>query len=336
MTVDLSTPLHIGPLKIRNRVFLAPLSGVSDLPFRRLAWNHGAGLVVSEMIASRELCKHTPQSMQRALFVDDGAPRIVQLVGTEAHWMGEAAKMAVSLGAQMVDINMGCPAKKVIGVQSGSALMRDLDHALTLVDAVVGAVDVPVTLKMRLGWSPETMNAPELARRAVEAGVQMVTVHGRTRDQFYEGKANWAFVAGVREAIGPNTPLIINGDINSAEAAHCALVQSGADAVMVGRAACGRPWLPAQIAGHACDVPAPDEYGTYVTAHYDAILDHYGAVTGVKNARKHLGWYLDVLAPQAKPVFGPDILRERDPSVVRQQLQAAFADQSSNLDREAA
>lgn len=255
MTVDVSKPIDIGPVRLCNRVFLAPLSGVSDLPLRQLAWRHGAGLVVTEMIASREFCKETRQSLQRALFPDDGSPRMMQLAGTEARWMGDAARLASDHGAQIIDINMGCPAKKVVGVQSGSALMRDLDHALTLIEATVEAASVPVTLKMRLGWSREMMNAPELARRAVRAGVQMITVHGRTRDQFYEGKADWRSVRHVREAIGPDIPLVINGDIKCQNTVQEALEQSSADAVMVGRAACGRPWLPALLAGSAENIP---------------------------------------------------------------------------------
>ncbi|MEO1747385.1 MAG: tRNA dihydrouridine synthase DusB [Pseudomonadota bacterium] len=324
MIVELSKPIEIGPVRMRNRVFLAPLSGVSDLPMRQLAWRHGAGLVVTEMVASREFCKETRQSMQRALFPDDGSPRMMQLAGTQPHWMAEAAKLAVDHGAEVIDINMGCPAKKVVGVQSGSALMRDLDHALTLIEATVHAVPVPVTLKMRLGWSREMMNAPELARRTVDAGVQMITVHGRTRDQFYEGTADWQSVRQVRDAIGPEVPLVINGDIDSFGAAQRALEQSGADAVMVGRAACGRPWFPAQLAGAAEDVPEPDEYAAYVVAHYDAILDHYGGFTGIRNARKHLGWYLDKLAPLTPATLRSTILREKDASNVRALLMEAF------------
>ncbi|MEO1702137.1 MAG: tRNA dihydrouridine synthase DusB [Pseudomonadota bacterium] len=324
MTVDLSKPISIGPVHIRNRAFLAPLSGVSDLPFRKRAWRHGAGLVVTEMIASREFCKETRQSMQRALFPDDGSPRMLQLAGTEPRWMAEAALLALDQGAQIIDINMGCPAKKVTGVQSGSALMRDLDHALTLVEATVGAVDVPVTLKMRLGWSRETMNAPELARRAVDAGVRMITVHGRTRDQFYEGSADWHAVKPVRDAIGSQAPLVVNGDIDCVETARTALAQSGADAVMVGRGACGQLWLPATISGHATDVPGSSEYADYVVGHYDEILEHYGGLTGVRNARKHLGWYLAKLAPSCSSELRADILRAKDPGITRGLLRQAF------------
>ncbi len=324
MTVDVSKPIDIGSVRLRNRVFLAPLSGVSDLPFRQLAWRHGAGLVVSEMIASREFCKETRQSLQRALFPDDGSPRMMQLAGTEARWMGDAARLASDHGAQIIDINMGCPAKKVVGVQSGSALMRDLDHALSLIEATVQASSVPVTLKMRLGWSREKLNAPELARRAVAAGVQMITVHGRTRDQFYEGTADWRSVRHVRDAIGPEIPLVINGDIECEKTAQQALEQSGADAIMVGRAACGRPWLPALLAGSATDVPTPRDYVEYIGAHYDAILDHYGGFTGVRNARKHLGWYLNKLVPNTPGDLRADMLREKDAAQVRRLIGQAF------------
>ncbi|MEM1378145.1 MAG: tRNA dihydrouridine synthase DusB [Pseudomonadota bacterium] len=329
MSVCLSLPLSVGPVTFRNRVFLAPLSGVSDLPFRKLAWKHGAGLVVTEMIASREYCKASKQSVQRALFPDDGSTRMMQLAGTEPEPMGEAAKIAEANGAQIIDINMGCPAKKVVGVQSGSALMRDLDHALTLIEVTVNAVNVPVTLKMRLGWSADTINAPELGKRAVDAGVQMITVHGRTRDQFYTGVADWEAIRAVRDAIGDGMPLVVNGDIHSRESAEKALRQSGADAVMVGRAACGQPWMPAVIAGSATGVPRDDQYAEYVIAHYDMILEHYGGFTGIRNARKHLGWYLDALKPMARQTHGPELLRAKEPDEVRALIRSAFLSSQS-------
>ncbi|MEO0543827.1 MAG: tRNA dihydrouridine synthase DusB [Pseudomonadota bacterium] len=336
MIVDLSQPIDVGSVRLRNRVFLAPLSGVSDLPFRKLAWRHGAGLVVTEMIASREFCKETRQSKQRALFPDDGSPRVMQLAGTEPRWMGEAALLAVDQGAQIIDINMGCPAKKVIGVQSGSALMRDLDHAMTLVEATVAAVSIPVTLKMRLGWSRDTMNAPELARRAVDAGVKMITVHGRTREQFYEGSADWQAIAPVRDAIGPDLPLVVNGDIVCKETAQSALEMSGADAVMVGRVACGQPWMPGLIASMPDGIPKPDEYADYIVAHYDQILEHYGEPTGIRNARKHLGWYLEKLNPDARALFGGEILRSKDAQLVRNLLRRAFEASIQNTTQRAA
>ncbi|MEM8541395.1 MAG: tRNA dihydrouridine synthase DusB [Pseudomonadota bacterium] len=285
----------IGPIKARNRVLAAPLSGVSDLPFRQRTWAGGAGLVVSEMIASQEFCQASNQSIQRALSKDCG-PIMLQLAGRNAHWMEEAAKIAETGGAQIIDINMGCPAKKVTGGASGSALMRDLDHAMTLVEATVAAVKVPVTLKMRLGWDETSINAPELARRAQDAGVQMITVHGRTRCQFYEGNADWSEVRAVRDVI--DIPLVVNGDITSLSAANKAIELSGADAVMVGRIAYGAPWAVGGLAKQsAAAEPKPEQaefdIANYVKAHYAAMIEHYGERVGVRHARKHLNWYIE-------------------------------------------
>ncbi|MET0877687.1 MAG: tRNA dihydrouridine synthase DusB, partial [Tardiphaga sp.] len=239
--------MRIGDIEIANRVVLAPMTGITDVPFRRQVAELGAGLVVSEMTASADLVNGRPMSVLRVEATGLG-PHVVQLAGCEARWMAEGARIAEASGADIIDINMGCPARKVTGGagQSGSALMRDLDHALTLIDATVAAVKVPVTLKMRLGWDDNTINAPELARRAEAAGIQLITVHGRTRCQFYKGEADWAAIRAVRDAI--RVPLIVNGDITSYDKAVIALEQSGADAVMVGRGAYGRPWLPGQIA----------------------------------------------------------------------------------------
>lgn len=279
----------------RNRVFLAPLSGISDLPFRQLAWRHGAGLVFTEMVASRELVIDHPESHAR-LRGDGIDPHVVQLAGREARWMGEAARIAEDAGAAMIDINMGCPAKKVTGGYSGSALMRDPDHALSLIEATVKAVSVPVTLKMRLGWDHDTLNAPLIAARAEAAGVRMITIHGRTRMQFYKGSADWDAIARVREAV--TVPLIANGDVASrADIAEC-LRRSGADAVMIGRAAQGQPWICGELAGSA-EVP-PDRSARNAVAleHYRMMISHYGDDVGVRHARKHVGWYLEILAPQ--------------------------------------
>ena len=244
----LADPIDIGGVLIRNRVFLAPMSGVTDEAFRRRAYGHGAGLVVSEMVASGELAKGRPNTGRRVRH--SGLPvHMVQLAGREAHHMAEAALIAEAEGADIIDINMGCPAKKVTGGYSGSALMRDLDHALTLIDAVVEAVDVPVTVKMRLGWDESALNAPTLARRAEQAGVKMVTIHGRTRCQFYQGKADWRAIARVKAAV--SIPVVANGDVGSPADAKAVLEQSGADAVMVGRASYGAPWIVGQIAGAA-------------------------------------------------------------------------------------
>lgn len=291
----LGPPLAIGDVTVPNRVFLAPMSGITDVPFRRLAAESGAGLVFSEMVASEMLVSGNAEAQLRSQSIGKGV-HAVQLVGREARWMAEAAKAAEGEGAEIVDINMGCPAKKVTSGDSGSALMRDLDHALTLIDATVTACEGPVTLKMRLGWDERTLNAAELASLAESAGVQMITVHGRTRCQFYEGNANWDAVALVKQAV--SVPVIVNGDIGSFGDAQRALTQSGADGVMIGRAACGRPWLPGQIArapesdGQS---PGPDAGSVLgvARAHYREIIDHYGASAGVRIARKHLGWYLD-------------------------------------------
>ncbi|MEQ1944607.1 tRNA dihydrouridine synthase DusB [Mesorhizobium sp. VNQ89] len=293
----LAEPLMIGDVAIRNRVFLAPMSGVTDDAFRRRAYAHGAGLVVSEMIACGELAKGRLDTERRVRH--SGLPvHMVQLAGREAHHMAEAARIAEGEGADIIDINMGCPAKKVTGGYCGSALMRDLDHALTLIDAVVGTVAVPVTVKMRLGWDESALNAPTLARRAEHAGVKMVTIHGRTRCQFYQGKADWRAIARVKAAV--SIPVVANGDVGSPADAALVLEQSGADAVMVGRASYGAPWTPgliARAAGVDLACEGVPEQGApmadYVIAHYEDMLSLYGVETGLRHSRKHLGWYLD-------------------------------------------
>lgn len=287
--------MQIGQCKLDNPVFLAPMTGVSDLPFRKLANALGAGLVVSEMVASSELVRNRKDVVRRARG-DALDPYVIQLVGCDAYWMAEGARMAEGLGADVIDINMGCPRREVTGKLSGSALMRDLDHAISLITAVVKAVSVPVTLKMRLGWDNNDINAPELARRAQQAGVQMVTVHARTRCQFFKGKADWARVAPVSRAI--SIPVIVNGDIKCVQSARDAIVQSEADGVMIGRGAYGAPWLPGQVAralrlGTEVPKPSLDDQSNIARSHVESMLSFYGEPLGLRNARKHIGWYLE-------------------------------------------
>jgi tRNA-dihydrouridine synthase B len=327
-------PLKIRDIQVANRVFLAPMSGVTDAPFRRLTAALGAGLVVSEMTASDDLVNGRPMSRLRCEASGIG-PHVVQLAGCEVRWMAEGARIAEAAGAEIIDINMGCPARHVTGGQSGSALMRDLDHALRLIEATISAVKVPVTLKMRLGWDDRSINAPELARRAEAAGVQLISVHGRTRCQFYNGNADWGAVRAVRDAI--RIPLVVNGDITSFEKAVTALEMSGADAVMVGRGAQGQPWLPGQIGrrietGNVESAPPLAEQLKYIRALYDEVCSHYGLRVGLRHARKHLGWALQIAAQCSRtPAATLKTWRERiltsdNPHLVHRSLQDAFDD----------
>jgi len=316
----LDTPFSIGKVPVRNRLVLAPMSGVTDLPFRQLAFRFGAGLVVTEMVASRELVFNAAESWSRL----KGAgltPHMVQLAGREAKWLAEAAVIAEANGADIIDINMGCPAKKVIGGYAGSALMREPDHALALIEATVKAVKIPVTVKMRLGWDENSINAPDIAARAEAAGVQLITVHGRTRMQFYEGRADWDAIAAVRDAI--RIPLIANGDVETVEDAQEILRRSGADAVMVGRSCQGRPWHAGILAGHAG--PQASELPGLVVEHYRMMLEHYGSEVGVRHARKHLGWYLDRHAKDLAGETKAAIMTSKDAGFVAEALQLALS-----------
>lgn len=325
--------LTVGSISLNSNVLLAPLAGITDLPFRRLVSRFGAGLVVSEMVASQEMVQNRPSTRAKAEVHGDLGTASVQIAGREAYWMAECAKLVVDRGARIVDINMGCPAKQVTNGASGSALMRDPDHALSLIEAVVKAVDVPVTLKTRLGWNDDLLNAPEIARRARDAGVQMVTIHGRTRCQFYKGRADWEAIRGVVEAV-PDIPVIANGDILGTADAKTALEQSGAAGVMIGRGAQGRPWLISEVAQgihNACTKRAQSVHQDFnhealcdlVLEHYDAMLSFYGTAHGLKCARKHLGWYLDQL-PAPSPLRRA-ILTAPSPEAARPLLREAFS-----------
>ncbi len=319
-------PFTLGPLRIDPPVLLAPLAGITDLPFRRLVARFGAGLVVSEMVASEEVVRARPEARARAELGFGDQATSVQLAGREPYWMAEAARYVEAQGAQVIDINMGCPSKRVTTGLCGSALLRDLDLAIRLIDAVVQAVKVPVTLKTRLGWDDSLLNAPDLARRAEASGVRMITIHGRTRCQFYKGRSDWLAIRAVKDAV--TIPVIANGDIIDTATAREALRLSGADGVMIGRGAQGAPWRLAQVAHDLFGTPAPQVPEGHARAdvilhHYDDMLSFYGRDLGLRMARKHLGWYLeDAGLDHAREA----ILTSTDPAEVTRRVRDAFAD----------